>query len=110
MYVGDGGLIDIVAKDSGQARIGRMSRLMGTELSAKKRHLMASIGGPSGACTQFVVHDTAAACDFWSHSGLIGEIRQTRAGIRVQQICTPAAAFRLRDVQTFVVWACWQGQ
>ncbi len=64
MYVDDGDLIDIAAKDSSQARIGKMSRLMGAELSAKKRHLMASIGGPSGACTQFVVHDTAAACDF----------------------------------------------
>ena len=60
----DGDLIDIATKDLSQARIGRMSRLMGTELSAKKRHLMASIGGPSGACTQFVVYDTAAACDF----------------------------------------------
>ena len=61
MYVGDEGLIDIV---SDQARIGRMSRLMGAELSAKKRHLMASIGEFSGACTRFVVHDIAAACGF----------------------------------------------
>ena len=52
MYVGDGGLIDIVAKDSGQAKIGEMSRLMGAELSAKKRHLMASIGEVSEARTQ----------------------------------------------------------
>ncbi len=44
MYVGDEGLIDIVAKESDQARTGKMSRLMGAELSAKKRHLMASIG------------------------------------------------------------------
>ncbi len=44
MHVDDGDLIDIAAKDSSQARIGKMSRLMGAELSAKKRHLMASIG------------------------------------------------------------------
>ncbi len=30
MYVDDGDLIDIAAKDSSQARIGRMSRLIGT--------------------------------------------------------------------------------
>ena len=49
---GDGGLIDAVAKDSFQAKIGEMSRLICVELSTKKRHLMASVGVFSGACTQ----------------------------------------------------------